>query len=78
MFEIIHQGPQDTIIFHIQNEKVGVNGKIYAMLFLSSLTQKQPNTRFLKAQHCDGLKSLPFGTLHLMVSLRRDLRSRPP
>ena len=32
MFEIIHQGPQDTIIFHIQNEKVGVNGKIYAIV----------------------------------------------
>ena len=25
IFEIIHQGPQDTIIFHIQNKKVGVN-----------------------------------------------------
>ena len=26
IFEIIHQGPQDTIIFHIQNKKVCVNG----------------------------------------------------
>ena len=25
----MHQGPQDTIIFHIQNEKVGVNGEKY-------------------------------------------------
>ena len=34
----IHQGPQDTIIFHIQNKKVGVNGQNFSMLFLQSLT----------------------------------------
>ena len=28
-FETIHQGPQDTIIFNIQNEKVGNNGEIF-------------------------------------------------
>ena len=27
IFEIIYQGPQDTIIFHIENENVGVNGE---------------------------------------------------
>ena len=27
IFEIIHQGPQDTIFFRIQNKKVGVNGE---------------------------------------------------
>ena len=33
MFESINQGPTDTIIFHIQNEKVDVNGENFSMLF---------------------------------------------
>ena len=27
ILKIIHEGPQDTIIFHIHNEKVGANGE---------------------------------------------------
>ena len=44
IFEIIHQGPQDTIIYYIQNEKVGVNGDNFSMLFLWSLILKQSKT----------------------------------
>ena len=36
-----HQGPQDTIVFPIQKEKVRVNGEKISMLFLWSLTLKQ-------------------------------------
>ena len=41
IFEIIHKGPQDTIIFHIQNDKGGVNCEKNSMLFLWSLTLKE-------------------------------------
>ena len=47
VFEIIHQGPQDIIIFHIQNEKFGVNDENFSMLFLWNLTLKQSKTLFL-------------------------------
>ena len=41
--KIIHQGPQDTIIFHIQHEKVSVDGENFSMLLLWSLTLKRSN-----------------------------------
>ena len=46
IFEIIHQGPEDTIIFHIQNEKVGVNVETFPMIFLwrPSFILKQSKT----------------------------------
>ena len=43
-FFVIHQGRQDTIIFHIQYDKFCVNGEKCPKLFLWSLTLKQSNT----------------------------------
>ena len=50
IFEIIHQGHQDTIIFHNQNEKLSLNGEKLLMLVLWSLTLKQSNTLIKKTQ----------------------------
>ena len=36
IFEIIRQGPQDTIFFNIPNEKVGVNGENFSMFICYS------------------------------------------
>ena len=56
-FKIIHQGPQDIVIFHIQmktnsplispNQNVFVNGDKFSMLFLLNLTTQQSNSLIL-------------------------------
>ena len=47
-FLMIHQGPIDTIIFHIQNEHIGVDGEEFSVLFKWSLTLKQSKPLFFK------------------------------
>ena len=47
-FEIIRQGPQETIIVHIQNEKIGVIGEKLSMLFLWSLSLKQSKIKIFE------------------------------
>ena len=37
IFEIIHQGPQHIIIFHVQNEKVGNNGEKFSIFSAPAL-----------------------------------------
>ena len=54
----IHQGPQDTIIFHIQNEKVGVMVKnCQCCSYRASLWNGQ-NPRFLKNVVADILNAI--------------------
>ena len=48
ILEIIHQGPQDTIIFHIQNKKVGVNGDMFQCYSYGVSLGNGQNLWFLK------------------------------
>ena len=48
--EIIHQGNQDIIIFHIQNEKLGVNGETFSMFGVLDHSKTVENPGLKKTQ----------------------------
>ena len=74
--DIIHQGPQNTITFHTQNEEVGINGEKFSMLFLWSLTQKWSKTLIFekRSNGHPSVCTLDYRT-RLEVSFRFDIHT---